>query len=476
MHVYIFGDIHGRGNECHVTGVDIFEYITNLIDQNDSPYPIDVFIERSHKKCPGYLAVYDESLYAMCRVMNQFAEYHHDNARIHFTDYREYRLLDSLIIDNKPIVQSFKEMGPLNYTNHLINTYRNHLFKHFYDETTRLHKQHDKVSNKQLVYDIMANCIENNSNYVFDKTKEYYRENMSDLEIYQLIELLGVITNSILLDLYTLFRMFRSFKLKPGESNVRAHCHNAIIYVGTAHASAICDILNAIDYLKPHVLHYQKEILMPALPHAFRCVELPQIMQKPWINTIVEGDTMSNLQTLAAKNSGIFELILNQIMYASTECIDAARASFQTSLAQDFVVYTYNLTPFDPRLPEIPIVNAFILYSINQCDGMLEIKQICFNKYLYDTEPQDRYNYIDILIEYIISLNDTLNTSNYYMMAYIKAGNQSFLKSFLDHGFISELNKNGSYYQLYRAPRIKPLQVIVTESGETMFQTPMRIN
>jgi len=202
MQVYLFGDYYGFGSECKVTGMNMVDYIRQVVDDVKDSDTIDLFIENSYSKCLGG----ERQLYAICNVLSKFSDYKHQNARVHQIDYQDTLTAEQyqklLSIDNKPIIVTYMEMGAPRYAQYVKRKVRQSIMNQFNDKESRLYKQHFNISDQRLISDLCYFCMNFN-----DATLEKYISSLTADEkigripnadrIFNIIETMYVISEQI---------------------------------------------------------------------------------------------------------------------------------------------------------------------------------------------------------------------------------------------------------------------------------------
>lgn len=332
---YLFGDHHhNTSNMCSPdnvkadqTYITIYKLVSKYIKANKSGSPIDVFVEAPYE-CPVYEKLGarknknpDEYHVRALDIMNLDTEYplHEfikklmrygyyaekpsgtDDSvlRVHFTNIRSFKHRAPYAISKASVRKMYQTQDPVSYVN---ERYQKQYakFRHNHKIIKQVRANDPKVAEiiltecerlfyKNMKYDLDMVHNTNKNNQVIKREIKAGRieaEPESDIALgkftledcIMIAERVHTNSRDILIESYTLLRMFRRFN----TTGKKQHCTKVVAYFGNAHIQVFMDIIEKLkkvsqQYTTHKIYSYDPHIKKGGQPN--RCIPIPAKIQ-----------------------------------------------------------------------------------------------------------------------------------------------------------------------------------------------------
>ena len=258
-HIYAFGDIHVKETTCSKTTKDITTFITETINAN-SDKVIDLYVEVAFKEPWKTDKSYLEDMgriFSDCYLQRRNCPF--KNARFHYVDIRQgesesfkdlFRLyveLEQIIHDKgsgKVLLDTLRRYEKISQVSTFLQPKGDLLSERLMEKEKRKSNMTDKI----ISY--FRKCIDPSIHKMHELKSKLEEstvysggvsKNLNDWK-YFTMNLLNIL--SCYVDIYTLLRIFRSFRVVAGK--ISTDPENIILYMGNTHIKRIVDFLETV--------------------------------------------------------------------------------------------------------------------------------------------------------------------------------------------------------------------------------------
>ncbi len=261
----LFGDIHTKAFTCdRKKSLPTSDFIINQI--KTSTCFLDIFLEipylfgRTDSKLElegTYMAELNESL-SKCFEYTKNCQYY--NLRAHYIDLRSPKLSEDFFLLQRAIINSFNKISSPKYitdkllkSENLQNIFssKDNIINFMYKlmNSKKIQKQIDNIEDekvRKLLLKMEKERIENPdidfNDISWDKIKEWLEEPFVPYTLYHTL----IRYVSVIVDIYTLARLFRNFREVPGLYS--KPCDNVMIYAGAYHTKTYMNFLELLEF------------------------------------------------------------------------------------------------------------------------------------------------------------------------------------------------------------------------------------
>ncbi len=262
--IVLFGDIHTKGYGCDKKSQPTSDFIINQIET--STCFLDIFLEIPYLfgRCDTKLELEGTYMADLHRDLSKCFEYTKDcqynNIRAHYIDLRSPKLSQDFFLLQRAIINSFNNMPCPKYitdkllkSENLQNIFssKDNIINFMYKlvKTNKIQKQIDNIKDekvRKLLLRIEKERIENPdidfNEISWDKIKEWLEESFFPFTLYHTL----IKYVSIIVDVYTLARVFREFREVQGLYS--KPCDNVMIYAGAYHTRTYQNFLELLEF------------------------------------------------------------------------------------------------------------------------------------------------------------------------------------------------------------------------------------
>lgn len=262
--IVLFGDIHTKGHGCDKKSQPTSDFIINQIET--STCFLDIFLEIPYLfgRCDTKLELEGTYMADLQRDLSKCFEYTKDcqynNIRAHYIDLRSPKLSQDFFLLQRAIINSFNNMPCPKYitdkllkSENLQNIFssKDNIINFMYKlvKTNKIQKQIDNIKDekvRKLLLRIEKERIENPdidfNEISWDKIKEWLEESFFPFTLYHTL----IKYVSIIVDVYTLARVFREFREVQGLYS--KPCDNVMIYAGAYHTRTYQNFLELLEF------------------------------------------------------------------------------------------------------------------------------------------------------------------------------------------------------------------------------------
>ena len=252
-HIYAFGDIHTKETTCSKTTKDITTFITETINANTDKV-IDLYVEVACKEPWKTDKSYLEDMgrvFSDCYLqLSPGCPF--KNARFHYVDIRQgesesFKQLSMLYTELKQLIHDKRSGKVLLATLHRYEKSNQQVSTFLQPNkdllSERLLKKEQLKSNMtDKIISYFRKCIDPSIHKMHElKSKLESSANLNDWNDFTM-NLLNIL--SCYVDIYTLLRIFRSFRTVAGK--ISTDPENIILYMGNTHINRIVDFLEKV--------------------------------------------------------------------------------------------------------------------------------------------------------------------------------------------------------------------------------------
>ena len=262
--IVLFGDVHTKGYGCDKKSQPTSDFIINQIET--SSCFLDIFLEIPYlfDKCDSKLELEGTYMGELQNNLRNCFEYTKDckyhNIRAHYIDLRSPKLSREFFLLQRAVINSFYKIScPKSMTNMLLKSEnlqnifssKDNIINFMYKlvKSKKIQKQIDNIKDekvRKLLLRMEKERIENPDidfdNISWDKIKEWLEESFYPFTLYHTL----IKYVSIVVDIYTLARVFRDFREVPGLYS--KPCNNVMIYAGAYHTRTYMNFLELLEF------------------------------------------------------------------------------------------------------------------------------------------------------------------------------------------------------------------------------------
>ena len=287
-HIYLFSDVHNRESKCEKDSIELKYFIEQIIQSTSKK--IDFFLEygyiaKDEEKRPEYKDNYlnDIGKYFKDCLTVKKTNCRFKNLRIHYADIRFrnndnileklYRTLGSLTQNNNYDIDSWRDYLKLEFPSFWNNTldYMKE-FENIYQKS-KINKQILSIQDQEIS-NLLVSYIDNEKIAKYEILKSAVDNflGIKNLNTDEFREALNNIFNSleafiaILVDFYTLGRIFRDFIDKSSPNYI-------LVYAGNSHIDNIREILLELEF---EIIESSYQLMESNL---FQCIDISMFTQ-----------------------------------------------------------------------------------------------------------------------------------------------------------------------------------------------------